>query len=182
MDYDAAQSKNFNWDFKIEPAKVMEYIAQVLSWIRLCMLEDPDGEFSGAEYYAKHVLLYDVLPENWAAEATIGFIGQDFFDVLNTRLDTPPESPEYQKAYRTIWRLLTRSSMQKVTHAKNLTNDLSLGILWDMKENEGQDAAPGTFAELLRYGSVHFEQRRKEIEYVKAQKPEQVLKKGLFEP
>ena len=146
------------------------------------MLEDPDDGSSGAEYYANKVLLYDVLSENWAAEATIGFLGQDFFDVLNTRLDTDPESPEYQKAYKTIWRLLTQSSMQKVFHAKHLTNDLSLGIWWNMEENEGKDVAPGTFAELLRYGSVHFEQRREDIDYVKAEKPEQVLKKGLFEP
>ena len=114
------------------------------------MLEDANGEFNDAEFYANKVLLYDVLPENWGAEATIGFIGQDFFDVLNTRLDADPESPEYQKAYKTIWRLLTRSSMQKVIHGKHLTKDLSMGIMWDMKENEGKDIAPGTFAELVR--------------------------------
>ena len=72
--------------------------------------------------------------------------------------------------------------MQKITHGKHLTKSPALGILWDRQENEGKDVAPGTFAELLRYGSVHFEQEREEIEYVKARKPEHRIKKGLLEP
>ena len=160
----------------------MEYIGQVLAWLRLCMLEDPNDGFSGAEYYVNKVLLFDSLSEDWGAEETIGFSGQDLFNVLSTRRDADPGSKEYETAYRTIWRLLTQSSMQKVTHGKNLTKGLALGILWDMEENEGKDAAPGTFAELLRYGSVHFEQTREEIKYVKAEKPEHLLKKGLLEP
>ncbi len=69
--------------------------------------------------------------------------------------------------------------MQKVVHGKNLTSDRNLGLLWD--ENPGKDCEPVTFAELLRYGSVHFEQTRKEIEYVQAPAPEKTLKKGLLE-
>ena len=173
---------NYRWEFKVEPLTVMEYIGQVMAWLRLCMLEDPNDGFNGPEYYENKVLLFDSLSEDWGAEATIGFSGQDLFDVLATRLDADPESKEYQAAYKTIWRVLTESSMQKITHGKNLTKGLALGVLWDMKVNEGKDIAPGTFSELLRYGSVHFEQEREEIKYVKAQKPEHTLKKGLLEP
>ena len=77
-------------------------------------------------------------------------------------------------------RLLTRSAMQKVVHGKNLTSSINLGVLWD--ENPGRDCEPGTFAELLRYGTVHFEQTRKTIEYVQAPAPPTTLKKGLLEP
>ena len=159
----------------------MEYIGQVLAWLRLCMLEDPNDGFSGPDYYEKKILLFDSLSEDWAAEETVGFTGQDVFDVLQTRLDADPESKEYQTAFKTIWRLLTRSSMQKVAHGKHLTKNPALGILLDMEENKGKDIAPGTFAELLRYGSVHFEQKREEVKYVKAQRPEHVIKKGLLE-
>ena len=172
---------NFHWEFKVEPRTVMEYIGQVLSWLRLCMLEEPNDGFNGAEYWANKVLLFDSLSEDWGAEATVGFSGQDLFNVLETRRDAAPESNEYQTAYKTIWRLLTRSSMQKITHGRNLTKSPALGILWDMEENKGKDVAPGTFSELLRYGSVHFEQEREEIKYVKAQKPEYTIKKGLLE-
>lgn len=173
---------NNRWEFKVAHLTVMEYIGQVLAWLQLCMLEDPNDGFSGAEYYENKVLLFDSLSEDWGAEATIGFSGQDLFDVLTTKRDADPESQEYQTAYKTIWRLLTRSSMQKITHGKNLTKGLTLGILWDMEENERKDIAPGTLSELLRYGSVHFEQKRGDIKYVKAQKPEHTIKKGLLEP
>lgn len=180
--FEDSQAKNYHWEFKVEPLTVMEYIGQVLAWLRLCMLEEPNDRFNGAEYYENKVLLFDSLSEDWGAEATIGFSGQDLFDVLATKRDADPESKEFRTAHKTIWRLLTRSSMQKITHGKNLTKSPALGILWDMKENEGKDVAPGTFAELLRYGSVRYEQEREEIEYVKAQKPEHRIKKGLLEP
>lgn len=180
--FEDSQARNFHWEFKVEPRTVMEYIGQVLAWLRLCMLEDPTDGFNGAEYYANKVLLFDSLSEDWGAEEAIGFSGQDLFDVLATRRDVDMESEGYQKAYRTVWRLLTQSSMQKITHGKELTKGLALGVLWDMKENEGKDIAPGTFAELLRYGSVHFEQARDAIKYVEAQKPTYKIKKGLLEP
>lgn len=180
--FEDSQAMNFHWEFKVEPQTVMEYIGQVLAWLRLCMLEEPNGGFNGAEYYENNILLFDSLSEDWGAEATIGFSGQDLFDVLETKLDAAPESKEYQTAYKTVWRLLTRSSMQKISHGKHLTKGLSLGVLWDMEENDGKDLAPGTFSELLRYGSVHFEQERTEIKYVKAQKPEHTIQKGLLEP
>ena len=145
-------------------------VGQVLAWERLCMLEEPNGGFNGTEYWENKVLLFDALSEDWGAEATIGFSGRDFFNVLETRRDADPESDEYQRAYKTIWRLLKQSSMQKITHGKNLTKSPALGILLNMEENEGKDIAAGTFAELLRYGSVHFEQEREEVNYVKAQK------------
>ena len=180
--FEDSQAGNFHWELKVEPQTVMEYIGQVLAWLRLCMLDDPTDGFNGAEYYATKVLLFDALSEDWGAEERIGFSGQDLFDVLATRRDADPESEEYRKAYATVWGLLTRSSMQKITHGKDLTKDLALGVLWDMEENEGKDNAPGTFAELLRYGSVHFEQQREGIKYVKAQKPEHTIRKGLLEP
>jgi len=182
LKFDGSQARNFHWDFKVEPQTVMEYIAQVMSWMRLSMLEDPNDRFSGAEYYASKVLLFDSLTEDWAAEDTVGFEGINLFNVFATRLDADLESEEYKLAYKAVWRLLTKSSMQKITHGKNLTKTPALGVLWDLKENEGKDIEPGTFAELLRYGSVHFEQERKEIDYIKAPKPEPIMKKGLLEP
>ena len=146
------------------------------------MLEDTGDGFSGADYWQNHVLVFDVLPENWGGEAKLGFpgSGQKMFDLLSLKRDINPTSKEYKEAYNLVWRLLTKSSMQKITHGKHLTNSVHLGVLWD--ENEGYDSKPGTFAELLRYGTVHFQQTRPEIAYVKAPKPPKTIKKGLLEP
>lgn len=145
------------------------------------MLEDTGDGFSGVDYWQNHVLVWDALPENWAGEATLGFVGcgQKMFDLLSLSLDTDPDEKKYKEAYDFVWRLLTKSSMQKITHAKGLTVSPHLGVLWD--ENPGKDCEPRTFGELLRYGTGHFEQTRKEIAYVKAPEPPMTMKKGLLE-
>lgn len=71
--------------------------------------------------------------------------------------------------------------MQKVTHGKNLLRTPALGTLWDLTENEGKDVEEGTFAELLRYGALHFQQTREEIEKVEPEESGFVIRKGLLE-
>ncbi|KGQ01910.1 hypothetical protein PAAG_11300 [Paracoccidioides lutzii Pb01] len=93
---------------------------------------------------------------------------------------THPESPEYKTAYQLVWHVLTSGSMQKVSHAKPLSLIPALGYLWD--DNRGSDCKPGTFADLLRYGSVHFEQTRRTASIVQIEKPKDTMKKGVLEP
>lgn len=103
-------------------------------------------------------------------------------NLLALRRDSDKNSEEYRKAEEFVWFLLTKTCMQKVSHAAMLTVSPHLGTLWDMPENEGKDRAPGTFGELLRYGSVHFRQKRESVPRIPAPKPEMTWKKGLFEP
>ena len=181
MSFDDSRASNYHWDFKVDFATVAEYITQVVCWMRVCMLENDDG-FSGVDYWTHNILIWDVLPENWGGEATLGFpgSGEKMFNIFSTRRDINPNSEEYKEAYNLVWRLLTKSSLQKITHGKNLTNSVHLGSFWD--DNEGADASPGTFGELFRYGTVNFQQTRPEISYVKAPRPKETLKKGLLEP
>ena len=146
------------------------------------MLEDAGDGFSGVDYWTNHVLIWDVLPENWGGEELLGFpgSGEKMFNLFSVKRDADPNGKEYMEASELTWRLLTKSSMQKITHGKNLTNSIHLGVYWD--ENKGKDSEPGTFAELLRYGTVNFEQTRPEITYVKAPRPPKTMKKGLLEP
>lgn len=39
--------------------------------------------------------------------------------------------------------LLSRASMQKITHGKDLTKTPALGVLWDEEANEGKISSPG---------------------------------------
>lgn len=131
FNFEDTRAHNYHWEFNVDRRVVSEYISQIIAWTRLCLLEDTGDGFSGIEYWQKHVLLFDALAEDWSAEATIGFDGQDLFDVLATKCDVDPQSEAFQKAYGCVWRMLTRSSMQKVTHGKDLTATLHLGTLWD---------------------------------------------------
>jgi hypothetical protein len=184
LDFDESRAAKFHWDFAVEPIVVVEYISQVMCWQRLCMLTKDEGNgFVPQEYWKNKVLIFDVLEECWAAEATLGFkgCGQKMFDLLKLPLDSDQFSAEYDEAQKLVWRLLSESSLQKVIHGKHLTHDKNLGELWDDPANEGSDCGPGTFAELLRYGAENFVQVREEIRYVEVPTPTQSLDKGVFE-
>ncbi|RFU72757.1 capsule polysaccharide biosynthesis [Trichoderma arundinaceum] len=182
LGFGEASEASFTWDFKVSPLTVMEYIAQVICWQRLCMLEDAGDGFSCSDYWQTHIFCWDVLTENWGGEMTVGFdgAGQKMYDLLSLKRDIDPNSEEYKKAHELVWRILAKSSLQKITHGKNLTHSVHLGTLWD--ENPGKDCEEGTFAELLRYGTVRFRQTRETIVRKEAAKPKLLMKKGVLEP
>lgn len=159
-------------------------MAQLACWMRLTLLEDsPLDDFNPSEYWEKHILGLHVVKECWAAESVLGSFkaGSTLVTALNTRLDADLESQEYKLAYDVVWRMLTQASMQKITHGKDLTHSLSAGVLWELEGNEGKDAAEGTFAELLRYGSVHWEQSRTSLAMRETVKPKVTYRKGVLE-
>ena len=48
--------------------------------------------------------------------------------------------------------------------------------------NESKNIEPGTFSNLRSYEMVPFEQTRKDIAYMKAEKPASTMKKAVFKP
>ncbi|KAF1938332.1 hypothetical protein EJ02DRAFT_474006 [Clathrospora elynae] len=183
MSFSQAKERGYSWDFKVDQLTIMGYIGQVIAWIRLTWLQEPNGGFDGVEYWAKKVLLWDASSESWAGERIVGYKGEDLFRVFTMRTDADPDGEKYKKAEKTAWRMLTQSTMQKITHGKDLTHSLHCGVLMDLPENEGNDAEPGTFGELLRHGSVHLEQTREKIVYVDPPivPSEFIIHKGLLE-
>ena len=181
LTFDRSQASDFHWDFQVEPLFVFEYIGQVLSWTRICVLDTDIGNgISGVDYWATKVLIWKALGEQWGAEQTIGFGGPVLFNALQTRLDADPESEQYKDAYRMTWRVLSKSCMQKITHGKNLTKTKATGVLWEEEGNERKDCIEGTFGELLRYGSVHFEQTREGVETMVAERPLQTIREPVL--
>ncbi|KAF8206170.1 hypothetical protein K438DRAFT_1816717 [Mycena galopus ATCC 62051] len=169
---DEIRTSKFKWDINDDPKTSMEYITQILCWTRLTVLEDAGDGFSCSDYWQNNVLCIDVLEENWGAEAVVGFAGGGavIFEPLSMKRDGDKSSDKYKG--RRSW----------FNHGKGLTKKVLLGILWGMKENEDKDREPGTFAELLRYGSVHFRQKRKSIVTMVATKSAMTMKKGVLEP
>jgi hypothetical protein len=181
--FEMAQEMGFKWDFKVDEQTALAYVGQCMAWVRLTWLQEPDGGFDGVDYWAKKILLIDVRSEDWAAEQILGYNGEDLFRVFTTKMDADRESENYKTAEKIVWRLLTKSTMQKIVHGKELTYSVSCGTLLDLPENEGKDQEAGTFGELLRYGSVHLEQTRESIVYAAPVivAPEFVIRKGLLE-
>lgn len=177
------QDSGFKWEWKVDEQTLIGYIGQCLAWIRLTWLQEPNGGFDGVTYWAEKVLLWHALSEDFPAEHTLGFdISADFLKLLAMSVDADESDAVYEKAKKATWGMLTQSVMQKITHGKGLGETIHIGTLLDLPENEGIDAAPGTLAGLLRYGSVHLEQTR-DLPYIKAPAvdPEFILHKGLLE-
>lgn len=183
-----SEAAKLDWDFKVPVKTAVEYVTQVVAWSRVCMLEDAGDGFSGADYWRDNVLAFDSRKEDWPAETVLGFAGsgQRLFDILSLPLGDGGDGdgdPELRRqAEEVVWRILATGSMQKISHGKGLTHSAQLGTLWDEPGNEGRDRAPGTFAELLRYGSVHFRQKRAGVEALTVEKPMMTFKKGVLEP
>lgn len=106
--FDAAKDSKTDFDFNVPAITAVEYVAQVVFWQRLCMLEpNPSFEgddFNSSEYWREHILVFDVLQEHWAAETVVGFTngGQKILDLLSTRLDVDQESQDYKDAYKLV--------------------------------------------------------------------------------
>jgi hypothetical protein len=181
--YDPWIDMGISFDFKEPPVVAAEYITQCYCFRRVASLEDAGDGFSGVEYWEKNIMLLDCINEGWSAEAVVGFGagGQAIFDLLSLRRDGDTSNEQYKMAEKLVWSVLGNSSMMKITKGGDLMNAVLLGTLWDRPENVGKDREPGTFAELLRYGSVHFRQTR-EVPLTRVpEKPETTLKKGLLE-
>lgn len=176
-----SKEADFKWNWKVDSKTVFEYVAQIVCWARLTHLDDAGDGFSCADYWENNILAIRSLDENWGAESLIGFEGPKLRDLLALPLDSDPSAPEYAEASKVVWRLLTRSSMQKVAHGKGLTHDLMLGTLWELPGNETADCAPGTFAWLLRQGPLHLRQTRTSIQTVTAPPAKERLRKGVLE-
>ncbi|KAI0170784.1 capsule polysaccharide biosynthesis protein [Pestalotiopsis sp. NC0098] len=172
------------WDWSVPHEKALEYVTQISVWAHLCHNRDAGDGFDGCAYWENHIFLFSS-KEDWPAEEMLGFAGsgQKIMDLLALRRDGDRDSDQYKMAESLVWTLLARTCMQKVTHAAGITHSPHLGTLWDMPENEGKDCAPGTFGELLRYGAVHFRQKRETVPRMPAPKPlpENTFKRGLFE-
>ncbi|USW59771.1 Putative afumC-like glycosyltransferase, nucleotide-diphospho-sugar transferase [Septoria linicola] len=171
----------FQLDFMVSRKTLVGYVGQIVAWARLCMIEEPDGGFNGRSYYREHVMLFDAMTETSPERLLPNFDAGDFLRVLGTKLDADPQSASYQTAYKLVWSILTRSSMQKVAHAKQMTRTPQLGIYLDQKENENLDVDSSNFFELLRYGSVHYEQLRKEINISEVEGPEAVIRRRILD-
>lgn len=172
----------FQWKWDAPPKVVMEYIAQIQAWNVVAKATEPgpDG-FDGVDYFDKHVYKFNSLQEDWPAEYQIGWVGQDLYDLLNTRLDIDPQSEDYRKAYKVVWYMLTEASMQKVTRGGGLSDGDHFGTLLD--KHSSKDAmkdAPKTFLDLLRYGAVHFEQVGRQTKMNEVDKVDAVIKEQLI--
>ena len=177
------------WEVHVPYKTVMEYIAQLICWQRVCMLEDTGDGFSGVDYWMKHVYLFDAIRETVGGETLVGFDQQRMFRYLTMDCDdsfsastTQVAENDYKSAKDLTWYLLASSSMLKISRGPGLSQHKGFGALLDEPENREKHCQPGSFFGLLRFGSLHFKQTRDDVVTIKPWQPSVTLKKGLLEP
>lgn len=170
----ANMTDRFDYDW-IDFSVAANYAAQIICLTRLFCLEEIGEGFSEVDYWRNNFLALDAGEKTARAEWQRSFVGfgQRALDSLTLPYSGPdadPTSEEYNEAEKMIWDTLANSTIWKITHAQGLTHTPQLGILLDKPENEGKDAAPNKFGELLRYGTRFLRQKREHV--VKAPRPE----------
>lgn len=179
---DETTDAGFNFSFGAKTHSILEYVTQIMCWERLTQTEEDNEGFKCAKYWEDHVLALDAKSEAWPAEMIVGFDdGTKVFELLALRLNSDPSSGMYQQAVDMVWQMLGQASMEKVYHGHGITSKPSLGTLWEMPDNFEKDNEPGTFAELLRYGTLHFKQTRREVKVLPPHTKPRIFK-SLHEP
>jgi hypothetical protein len=170
-------------DLLISLSALQDYLAQIVCWRRMCRLSAPDKDIGGLdfhEYWKTNVMPINMLKEGWALEELCGFSGERPFELLTAKLDDADNS-EHFESQNLIWRLLTRSSFQKIPTGKHVTRYRPLGFFLSSPGNIDKDCEPGTYAELLRYGAEHFIQLRDEIVLAQLPELEVKLQRGVLD-
>ncbi|KAL6693370.1 hypothetical protein J3F84DRAFT_396292 [Trichoderma pleuroticola] len=147
---------------KMDYEKFSDYVAHYMCAERLRKLIDPNDGFNGAEWYEKHMLLFDAKDEMFQVQTLTDWDAQ-----LQFRLFSLPRSgagavvdKSWHEAEALVTSLLANTSM----------------------ENSNKDNEKGSFAAYLRYGSTHFDQTR-EVKKLEWQNPEEeVITIGYLEP
>lgn len=178
-------SSNLELDVTMET--FTDYLAHFVALERLRKLIDPNDGFNGPKYYRENILFAKAMEETFYVQPKTKWSGPRQFAYLATRRmeqsnGQPDNYNEKQReAQDFVHDALANSSTMKLSHGYPGGKDF-LADLWDLPENENADCEPGTFAEYLRWASVHLDQTRKMIPYKIDNTREKVYHVGVLKP
>lgn len=151
--------KDMQIKFGIDNSLMNDYVAQVLAFKRIRMLQDPADGFNGPEYWERHAFVLPV-QETFLAQILTGFDGQRQYDLLALPRESVSPRDRDPDAEKLVRGLLSSASTMKLSHGLKNNKLVHLSKLWDLPQNAEADIAPGTYAAYLRWGSIHLEQTR----------------------
>lgn len=164
-----------------------DYLAQSVALERLRKLVDPSDGFDGPKYYRENILFARAMQETFYVQPKTKWSGPLQLSYLATRRDVlnGSESDEVRErwlaAQEFVHDALANTSTLKLSHGHPGGKDF-LADLLDQPENENADCEPGTFAEYLRWGSVHLDQTREMVPYKIDNSKDKVYYIGILEP
>lgn len=157
-----------------------DYLAHFVAFERLHHLKDPSDGFDGADYFANKIFLLKAEDHLYYAQRITGWDGRKQYDMLACKVSSNPNAAEgYDEAKSFVDRVLQNSVMMKLSHGPPCGLE-NLASIWDEEQHKDDDIIKGTFADYLRYGSVHWQQTAV-VNPVRLPKPQKVYTAGIFE-
>ncbi|KAI1109620.1 hypothetical protein F5Y14DRAFT_431663 [Nemania sp. NC0429] len=148
-----------DWDFADKVLDMSDYVAQMLLGDRTKNLLDVSTGWNGREFWENRVFMVEGIQNGILGAIRTDYDGHRQAELFTTRLDEPDEDRR-RAAEAFVVEVLERSHMYKVYH----NSAGGLPALGDLVKKDGfkdADHRPGTFGELYRYGTVHWESTRR---------------------
>ncbi|RFU27067.1 hypothetical protein B7463_g9264, partial [Scytalidium lignicola] len=146
-------------DLTVTYGQFLDYLSHNLCFERLIHLQDPSDGWDGVGYNEKHILWFDAMQETYYAQKLTGWDGRKQFDLLATMKIDVVHDEKFKEAEAFVEDVMAHSATMKLSHGLPSSKEY-LAVIWDKDSTGVIDNAAGSFAEYIRYGSVHFEQTR----------------------
>jgi hypothetical protein len=160
--------------------RMSDYVSQMLIGDRTRNLLDLETGWNGREFFNNRVFAVEGIRNGILGALETNQDGRRQVELLTTRLDEP-DRQKRDAAEAFVVKVLSESHMYKVYH--NSTGGLpALGDLIKLPEFRDADHRPGTFGEMLRYGSVHWEQTRAVERLIPEDTGEELIRAGVTKP
>ncbi|WAO87651.1 Hypothetical protein NCS54_00496800 [Fusarium falciforme] len=159
-----------DWGMEDKVKSMSDYVSQMLIGDRTRNLYDVNTGWNGREFFENKVFMVEGIWNGILGAIRTDYDGYKQVEMFTTRLDEP-DLEKRVKAEAFVIEMLEKSHMYKVYHS-SAGGPPALGDL--VKQIQDLDHRPGTFGEMYRYGTVHWEPTR-EVEQLEPQKSEEDL-------
>lgn len=169
-----------DWKFEDRVREMSDYVAHMLMGDRTRNLLDVNMGWNGRDFFATKVFMVEGIYNGVLGAIRTEFDGYKQAELFTTPLDTPDEEKR-ARAEEFVVEMLEKSYMYKIYH--NSAGGLpALGDL--VKKDEFRDAVhrPGTFGEMYRYGTVHWEPTRGVEQMMPREVEEDIIRATPTEP
>ncbi|QSZ34958.1 hypothetical protein DSL72_007820 [Monilinia vaccinii-corymbosi] len=136
-----------------------DYIIQGQVMTMVMGLIDEENHWDGPKYSAENVYAIEYMEGSQLINEITAWDGRRAFDLMSLSIprDGEVESTQQMEARGIVEACLKRSFGFKLAHGLILrVLGETLGSLW--RKNDGSDIIPGTYADWLRYGMIHWTQ------------------------
>ncbi|KAF5018070.1 hypothetical protein F66182_9969 [Fusarium sp. NRRL 66182] len=136
-----------------------DYVSQMIIGDRTRNLVDVRDNWNGREFWESRVFMVEGIHNGILGAIRTNLDGNKQAEFFTTRLDEP-DLEKRRRAEEFVVEMLEKSHMYKMYH-NSMAGLPALGDLVKKKENHDMTFRRGTFGELYRYGTVHWESTRK---------------------